>query len=416
MAKITDFLTRQPTTEEEVLQAQAQERSANRAERFKKLRGLLKRAVVALLSLVVLASAILAIVYRDQLNIDSLKRMVSYLNMERDESGQTEEIYYDVDDTNCYAQLNNALLVCSSTSIQLYSNAGLQYLSQQVSLSTPTISATGSYAVVYDLGGTSLYALAGRQISYSQTANGTILNARMNANGYLTLITKETGYKGVVTVYDSKYRAKLQVSISSSHVLDALVSDDGKTLAVVTIGVLEHSVASTITFYDVSTGEAQEGGSYDVSGIALDLMWDGDGLLLQMDDGLRYVTPGKGTTGIYMDSDRYLRGYAFGDDDYHVIIWSTYQTGYQGAMELVSNAGVVLDSVSISQEVYSISTAGRYIALLFTNQLVIYSYSESTGLTEYATLTDTAGARQAIMRSDGSAMLLGTDSATLYVP
>ncbi len=421
MAEIRDIQSGEARSAEDVSKStqklEAQAKKAARKNIFRRVRHILGRIIITLATLALLAGAVLAVVYRDDLNVDSLRRMVSYFSLEKDESGQAEEIYYDVDDSNCFAQLNNALLVCSGSSIQLYSSSGTAYINQQVTLGTPTISAAGSYAVVYDMGGTSLYGVAGRQISYSESTSGTILNARINSNGYLTLITKETGYKGVITVYDSKYRAKVQVSISSSHVLDALVSNDGSTLAVVTIGVKNHTVVSIVTFYSVATGEQLEGGTYTLTGgTALDLVWQDDGLLLQMSEGTQYVTPTEGIVGGTTSSDRYLRGYAFGDEDYHICIWSIYQTGYQGAMELYDLEGNLLSSAGISQEVYSISSSGKYIALLFTNQLVIYNYSESGGLTVYATLTDTAGARQVLMRSDGSALLLGTDSATLFVP
>ncbi len=420
MAKITDInsgaeyedggeLTR---AEQRML---AQAKRAGKKETKSKAKRILSRFLVALCTLILVVGAVLAVVYRDELNIDGLKRMVSYLSLEKDEDGQAEEIFYDSDDTNCFAQLDNALLVCSESIIQLFSQSGNTYISEVVTLENPTISADGAYAVVYDLGGTELYGIAGKQLAYTQTADGTILNARMNANGYLTLITKQTGYKGVITVYDSKYRAKVQVSISSAYVMDALVSDDGKTLAVLTIGAEDNAFATLVSFYDVSTGELVDPSPYTISGgLAVDLQWQDEGVLLQMDNGIQYVTPDAGVTGSWVNDEGYLRGYAFSEPGYQVMIWSKYQTGYQGNLELVNQTGALLAEISVSQEVYSVSTAGNYIALLFTNQLIIYTYDE--GLTQYASLVDTAGARQVIMRSDGSALLLGSESATLYVP
>lgn len=418
MAKITDINSGAEYEDgEELTRAEkrmlAQAKRSARKSKGSKVRRVVGSSIAGLLTLILIVGAVLAVIYRDELNIDSLKRLLTYQNLEKDEDGQAEEIFYDSNDSNCFAQLDNALLVCSNQSIQLFSQNGKTYIDQAVTLSTPTISADGSYAVVYDQGGTSLYGITGKVLSYSQTADGSILNARVNSNGYLTLITKETGYKGVVTVYDSSYHAQVQVSISSAYVTDALVSDNGKSLAVLTIGAENGSFATKVSFYDVATGEQQEGSPYTISGAAaVDLCWQEDGLLLQMDDGIRYVVPGQGVTGSWTNEDGYLRGYAFSDQGYQVMIWGLYETGHQAEVVLVDQTGTQLASIEISKEVYSVSTAGDYIALLYTNELEIYNST----LEQYASLVDTAGARKALMRADGSALLLGAESAKLYVP
>lgn len=418
MAKITDINSgTEYEDDEELTRAEArmlaQAKRSARKKKGSKLHRVVGSALLGLLTLILIVGAVLAVIYRDELNIDSIKRLLTYQNIEKDEDGQAEKIFYDSNDSNCFAQLDNALLVCSNQSIQLFSQSGKAYIDQAVTLSTPTITADGSYAVVYDQGGTALYGITGKALSYSQTTDGSILNARVNSNGYLTLITKETGYKGVVTVYDSSYHARVQVSISSAYVMDALVSDSGKNLAVITIGSENGSFITKVTFYDASTGEQLDGSPYTISGTAaVDLRWEDDGLLLQMDDGIRYVIPGEGIAGTWTSDDGYLRGYAFSDQGYQVMIWGLYETGHQAEVVLVDRAGTQLASIEISQEVYSVSTAGDYIALLFTNELEIYD----SQLEQYASLMDTAGARKVLMRADGSAMLLGSESATLYVP
>lgn len=50
--------------------------------------------------------------------------------------------------------------------------------------------------------------------------------------------------------------------------------------------------------------------------------------------------------------------------------------------------------------------------MLYSDSLVIYTPE----LAEYATLTDTEYARKVIMREDGSAVLIGSSSAWLYIP
>ena len=63
--------------------------------------------------------------------------------------------------------------------------------------------------------------------------------------------------------------------------------------------------------------------------------------------------------------------------------------------------------------VYAVSSAaGKYIAVLYSDSLVLYTPQ----LQEYARLDATEYARSVIMREDGTAVLIGSSSAWLYIP
>ena len=60
----------------------------------------------------------------------------------------------------------------------------------------------------------------------------------------------------------------------------------------------------------------------------------------------------------------------------------------------------------------NISASGKYLALLTSGALSIYDQN----LTEYDVSDNTTGASSAVMREDGSAILLANGHGTLYVP
>ena len=78
----------------------------------------------------------------------------------------------------------------------------------------------------------------------------------------------------------------------------------------------------------------------------------------------------------------------------------------------VSQDGSELAGLDVSGEVLSMSAAGKYIAVLYSDSLVIYTPQ----LEEYARLDGTEYARSVLMRSDGTAVLVGSSSAWLYIP
>ena len=74
--------------------------------------------------------------------------------------------------------------------------------------------------------------------------------------------------------------------------------------------------------------------------------------------------------------------------------------------------GQELGSLDVQQEILGVSAAGRYLAVLYMDSLVIYNQQ----LQEYATLRGTDYARSVLMRPDGSALLLSSESAILFLP
>ena len=110
----------------------------------------LLRLLLFFLALVLLFAAVVAVVFRDQLNMDNIRRWFHYRSLMLNDSGQAEAFTYDGDLTDTFASLDGDLLVCSKHAISLYSGSGTRYVSQSVSMENPVVDTNGTLAVVYD--------------------------------------------------------------------------------------------------------------------------------------------------------------------------------------------------------------------------------------------------------------------------
>ena len=63
-----------------------------------------------------------------------------------------------------------------------------------------------------------------------------LLSARVNDSGWIAVTAQQSGYKGAVSVYDSRQQPVIQISLSSTFVVDAVISPDCRTVAVITMG------------------------------------------------------------------------------------------------------------------------------------------------------------------------------------
>ena len=93
--------------------------------------------------------------------------------------------------------------------------------------------------------------------------NGPILSVRPNSSGWLAVTTRASGYKAVISVYNDELTRLMDFRLSDAFVTDAVVSNDCKSLAVVSIGQENASFESTLSLYDLSSRQ-KDGVDYDL--------------------------------------------------------------------------------------------------------------------------------------------------------
>ena len=89
-----------------------------------------------------------------------------------------------------------------------------------------------------------------------------------------------------------------------------------------------------------------------------------------------------------------------------------YRAGTQAQLVVTDSAGEATATLDVGAQVLSLSAAGRYIAVLTADRLDIYT----SELRLYDSLSGTQGAQKVLMRADGTAMLIGSKTARLYIP
>ena len=218
--------------------------------------------LVRLLALLVTAAlalgALTLVVYRDQFNLDAVKRWLALRSVETDASGAAAPFTHAGGDSISFAYLKGGILQCSAAGAHYYSFSGDQYAEEVTPLSQPVLSASSSAGVVYDAGGESLFLFQDGQEAFSLDVDGTLLSARVNDSGWLAVTAQQSGYKGSVTVYNVNSTSRkeiIQLNFSSVFVADAAVSPDSKTVAVITIGQENGSFFSQLLLYPVDSSE-----------------------------------------------------------------------------------------------------------------------------------------------------------------
>ena len=238
-----------------------------------------------------------------------------------------------------------------------------------------------------------------------------ILSARLNAAGRLTVTSREPGYKGSVTVYDGSYQPLVSIRLSSRFLMDGLLSDDNRTVAVLTAGQTDDAFDSALALYHLDEDTPYASCSLGGSAV-LDLKYDADSFWALGDEALSIVQLDGSLAGQYDYGGRYLKAFSLGGDRSATLLLGKYRAGSGATLLTVDAAGQELAALELDDQVLDLDAAGRYVAVLTAGRLDLYTRD----LELYASLDTTGGARDVVLRSDGTAWLITGETARLFIP
>ncbi len=385
-----------------------------RKKQNNKVRRAVRSFFAFFLVLILVLGVVIVAAYRDGTGFDVLRRYFNYGSVE---SVGGESVYdYDASSSNRFAVVGDRLAVLSATSLRVLDSSGGEVWSTSVQMDAPELVAGGGRAVAYDVGGTSLWVVdsEGEVLKLTADESEPFISARLNEKGWLAVTAEKKTYKGCVSVYNETGKQVFAFNSSRRFVTDAYVTDDGKCLAAVTLGQKNSVFVSNVVLYDLTkAGEAEPVANYDIAdGLVTAIGQQEDALVTVSDTRVSFAGTDGGILAEYPYKEEHLRDYDLGGEDFAVLQLNRYQSGSVGRLVSIAADGTVLGSLDVNREILDISAAGRYLAVLYMDSLVIYNRE----LRVYATLNGTDYAKAVLMRPDGSALLLSSEAATLFLP
>ena len=380
-------------------------------EEEKKPRRKLRGCLIFFLTLVAVLGVVVFAAYRDGTGFDVLRRYLNYGSVEK--AGGESVYNYDASASNRFAALGDRLVVLSDTRLRVLNASGGEVWSIAVNMSAPALHSGGGKAVAYDVGGTVLYVVDqnGDALTLTTSEEEPFISATLNGDGWLAVTAKLKGYKGCVRVYNSDLEEVFLFRSSRRFVTDAWVAGKGSALAAVTLGQESGTFVSNVVLYHLT--EEEPYGNYDVTdGLAAAIGWVDGKLAVVSDTSLTFADTKGSVEAAYSYSGAHLREYDLNGDGFAAVLLNRYQTGSVGRLVTVAADGTELGSLDVSEEIQDISACGKYLAVLYLDRLVIYNPALET----YASLKGTESVRGVLMRSDGSALLLSSESAKLFLP
>ncbi|MBQ2061799.1 MAG: hypothetical protein II458_03910 [Oscillospiraceae bacterium] len=368
------------------------------------------RIALILLAVLVLLGVLVSVLW-DANSFDGLRRSVIYSHAEKDGNGCAMLYGYGGDRSARFAALDGSLLIASPTQIRLIGENGAVRFEESVRFQNCTVVKCGSRAAVCDVGGTDVYVMDSHGLTRHMEMPGQILAASMSEKGCLTVTVNDSGYKASVKVYDENGAPAFDFHSADRFLMAASLSRDGRTMMAVTLGESDGVFANRLVTYRL-TG-TQPLNKVDLTGGAVyDVGVVGRRFCAVSEDALYFLTASGALTETYDFDGATLRRCSLDGDGYAALLLGHYKTGSRCRLVTVNEDGRPVAELEVDGDVVDLSVSGRYVAVLYSDHLTIYDKT----LRQLATLKEVSTVRQVLMRNDGSAVLAGLTSASLYLP
>lgn len=145
--------------------------------------------------------------------------------------------------------------ILTDSSISAYSNAGKEIFSELHGYSSPMLSVSETRAVVYDQSGNSLSIFnLGGLIKTMETENS-IVSASISRSGALAVVTHSDDYASALKVYDKSLNGQYQWNSSQDIITNAIISPNGKKVAVSTINTASGDFVSKLLILNFDSAD-----------------------------------------------------------------------------------------------------------------------------------------------------------------
>ena len=124
------------------------------------------------------------------------------------------------------------IAILNNQKVTLYNSYGEKLTDIDVNINTAIFDSSEKYFAIAENGGKELYLILDKNYLWSNKVEGDILQVHVNRNGYVAVVTKDTIYKSILTLYNSDGTLLFKRYFASTRIVDASISADNKSVAI----------------------------------------------------------------------------------------------------------------------------------------------------------------------------------------
>lgn len=210
----------------------------------------IRRAVI----IAIIAILIIAVIVTFSLYIaeENFRKWIDSNLLRKDISSENvETISLDVGKNNQIICYSKYIGILNDKNLKLYNQQGGNITDILVNINTAIYDTNDKYLAIAEENGQEFCVILDKTYLWKQNVEGEILQIHINKNGYVALVTKDTTYKSIITLYDSNGNQLLKSFQKSTRVIDVSISNDNKYIAVAEMDISGTLIQSNIKIISV---------------------------------------------------------------------------------------------------------------------------------------------------------------------
>ena len=299
----------------------------------------------------------------------------------------------NVDKNNQIFCYNKYVCILNEKNLKLYNQNGENITDISVDINTAIFSSNDKYLAIAEKGGQEFCVILDRTYLWKQKIEGEIKQVYINKNGYVALVTTDTTYKSIITVYDANGKQLMKNYLSTTRVIDVSISNDSQYLAFAEMDTSGTLIKSNVKIISIEKAQknSEESTVYTKestnSKMIIKIQYqDKNELVCVYDDGINIVKDNKESEMIKKDDNitfmsgklknniAYIKEEQNGVFDSSSILnivntsnnqASTYKFD-EIAKEMYTNENII--GVNIGTEIYFIGTNGMLVKKYTSSQ------------------------------------------------
>ena len=163
----------------------------------------------------------------------------------------------NVDKNNQIYCYNKYICILNEKNLKLYNQTGENITDISIDINTAIFSSNDKYLAIAEKNGQEFCVITDKTYSWRQKVDGEILQVNINKNGYVALITTDTTYKSIITVYDQDGKQVMRNFLGSSRVTDITISNDNKFVAYAELDTSGTLIKSSVKIISIEKAQAK---------------------------------------------------------------------------------------------------------------------------------------------------------------
>ena len=332
---------------------------------------------------------------------DSFQNIASYLKAGASaDAGDLYAITFP-DTADTAIPFGNGLAVTEKGGLSVCLPGDLTQLKVSLSYSDIAADASSQYILMYNKNGTDLTLTNSAAEIGSLSLNSPILSARMGAHNTFSVITDESGYRTAVTVYNDSLKQTYKWSSSEYYIMSADLSPDDKRMAAVGFQQKGADITSSLFYFNLNSDQKAKTVKLGNS-IPLRVDYLSSSTVAVLCQNSLTLLDRRGNILVqktFSPSD--LLSYDTADGQVALGLKS-YTRSARSDLYIIEDNGKISDPLSLEEDVRTISLNHDRLAVMTTNQVMIYD-KHLTPLYHY---DDVLSAKDVILKEDGSFYLV----------